>query len=286
MKLFWHIGPHKTGTTSLQLALAAQAASGRASYYYPPVDDFGPGHALLAWRLLGLNGRTVSLEAISDEVAKAEQKGFSAVVLSSEEFSRALLGTDSFAPLARICDSVECELILTLRPLSDRLYPELQENVKHGDKVSFATPHDLLTICANRPGLRADFLPAAIIGSHAARTSVILVDPATPQRLFDGMSAILGEAVPPARPDSVNSSYPFLKMAWLEAINRYERVKPEQARAAVEVAFHHATKQLSSLSATPYPPIPPVLKRYLDGVWDLQLAYLAALADTGRVRLV
>lgn len=286
MKLYWHIGPHKTGTTSLQLALAALAASGHASYHYPPVGDFGPGHALLAWRLLGLNGREASPDVIHEEIGKAEDQGLSSMVLSSEEFSRAISGQASFAPLARVCETVECELILTLRPLTERLYPELQENVKHGDKISFGTPHDLLTVCANRPGMRPDFLPAAIQGIGAAATSVIMVDREKPQQLFEGISTVLGENVPSARNTPANASYPFLKTAWLETINRYARSKPEDARAAVEVAFHQATRQLKSLNDVPYPPLPQALRTYLESTWELQLAYLRALEAGGRVRII
>lgn len=285
MKLYWHIGPHKTGTTSLQLALAAHAASGRASFYYPSVGDYGPGHALLAWQLLGLNGRQRTPDVIHAAIEEAKRRGIDTVVLSSEEFSRAAVGEAAFEPIARVCADFECELILTLRPLAERLYPELQERVKHGEKIAFSSPHDLLTVFVDRPGMRPDFLSAAILGTGAQHVSVIMADRSAPEKLFKGLSSILGQEIPAARDRQENQSYPFIKTTWLEAINRFIKVPPDEARAAVEVGFHAASKRLKSLEAAPYPPIPPILQRYLDSTWQLQLAFLKVLEESGRVRI-
>ena len=121
-----HIGPHKTGTTSIQSALARGAASSKSSYYYPPVGEFGPGHAILAWQFLGLNRRERDPEALSREIEGARGRGSQKMILSSEEFSRALLTADSFRQFAPVCASVDTELVITLRPLRDRIYSELQ----------------------------------------------------------------------------------------------------------------------------------------------------------------
>lgn len=294
MKLFWHIGPHKTGTTSLQRALAAQADTGRTEYYYPTPSRSGPGHAMLAWQLLGLNGVEKAPNVILDEIKRVESLGFSKIVISSEEFSRALMTADSFGPLAAICDEVECELVLTLRPLIDRVYPEAQELIKNGHKLLLTNPQELLGVCANRPGLRADFLSAAIFGTRAASVSVLMVDPETPEKLFEDISTVLGEAIPapknrPSRfsikpDDKANTSFPFIKTAWLESINRFSDVPPQEARKAIDAAYIAASRHLHSLEAAGYPPLPPLLHRYLDTVWQLQLAFLQALEQTGRVR--
>jgi hypothetical protein len=284
VKLFWHIGPHKTGTSSIEIALARQAATGNASYYYPPTPEFGPGHAVLAWRLLGLNKQSPEPDAIRHEIDRAKSLGFSKMVISSEEFSRALLLDQAFEPMARICDEVECELILTLRPITERVYPEIQELIKNGMKLQFSTPHDLLNVCDARPGLRADFLPAAINGSRAAAVSVIMVDEQQPLKLFETMSLILGETIPaPPNPRS-NVSLPLLQAIWLESVNRFGNVTPAEARSVVETAFAAGSKQSDKLATAPYPPLPPVLERYLTGVWDLQVSYLRALEQVGRIR--
>lgn len=284
MKLFWHIGPHKTGTSSLEIALARHAAAGNASYYYPPTPEYGPGHAVLAWRLLGLNKRSPEPDTIRREIDRAQSLGFSKIVISSEEFSRAVLPDQTFEPIARICDEVETELILTLRPITERVYPEIQELIKNGMRLQFLTPQDLLNVCDARPGLRADFLSAAVNGSRASAITVIMVDELQPLKLFEAASLILGETIPAPPNPRDNVSYPFMRTIWLEAVNRYGGVTPAEARSVVETAFAAGSKQLDKLAAVPYPPLPPVLERYLNGVWDLQLSYLRVLEQVGQIR--
>lgn len=284
VKLFWHIGPHKTGTSSLQLALAAHAASGKALFFYPPTPEVGPGHAAIAWRFLGLNKRQREPDAVLAEVRRVEGEGFSNLVLSSEEFSRALVEDDSFAAFAPVCDQVECELVITLRSLTDRVHPELQELIKHGHKLRFENMPEILAASMNRPGLRPDFLPAAISSSGAASASVILVDPKNPQKLFDGISTILGENIPPSRDPTNNASYPFIKTVWLEAINRYGGLPSNEAREAADAGFFAATRKFGKLSEAQYPPLPPHFQLYLERTWELQLAYLKVLQEAGRIR--
>ena len=162
MKVYWHIGPHKTGTTALQHALRQRAASSECTYFYPEtslVEDIA--HAQLAWRFLGLAGCVREPEILLRRVAAAERAGFNKIVFSSEEFSRAIFVDDGFESYARFCEQVECELVLTLSPLAERVLPELQEAVRHGASYDPASLLDLMQLCAARPGLRPDFLSAA-----------------------------------------------------------------------------------------------------------------------------
>ena len=187
MKAYWHIGPHKTGTTALQHALRQQAASSECRYFYPAtslVEDIA--HAQLAWRFLGLAGCAREPEILLRRVAAAEKAGFSKVVFSSEEFSRAIFVDCGFESCARFCEQVECELVITLSPLVERILPELQEAVKHGESYDPESVSDLMRLCATRPGLRPDFLSSAILGTKAARVSVILVDKRQPASATTG----------------------------------------------------------------------------------------------------
>ena len=286
VKLVWHIGPHKTGTTSLQTSLAARAASGRASYYYPPVHEFGPGHAALAWHFLGLNRRDHMPDAISDEIKRAEGLGYSRVVVSSEEFSRALLTDQSFRQFARVTESVESDLVITLRPLLSRIYPELHELIKNGQKLNLASAHEVLDAMMSRPGLRPDFLSAAIAESGAAAIWIVFVDNDKPEKLFSAMSGIVGDDLPIPRNPAENPSYPFVKAAWLDIVNRHASLSPKPSRAAVDAAFDAATRREPALADVPYPPLPPALVRYAAGVWDQQLAYLDQLQAAGRLRCI
>jgi hypothetical protein len=286
VKLIWHIGPHKTGTTSLQTGLAARAASGRASYYYPPTPEYGPGHAVLAWQFLGLNGRERTPGVILDQVERAESQGHSKMVLSSEEFSRALLTADSFSQFGDVCAKVECELVITLRPLPSRIYPELQELIKNGQRLNLADAREVLEAIMTRPGLRPDFLSAALTQTGASAISIVLVDNDLPEKAFNGMSAVLGEQLPIPRSPAMNLSYPFIQAAWLDIVNRYAGVPLDQSRAIADVAFQAAVQKVRSLADVPYPPLPPSVQRYADAVWALQLAYVHELQVAGRIRCI
>jgi len=283
VKLIWHIGPHKTGTTSLQTGLAARAASGRASYYYPSVGEYGPGHAVLAWQFLGLNRRDRTPDVILDEVRRAESLGHSKLVLSSEEFSRALLTPDSFAQFQTVCAKVECELVITLRPLPERVYSELQELIKNGQKLNLANTHEVLEAIMTRPGLRPEFLSAVISEAKASGVSVVFVDDELPEKIFTDMSSLIGENIPVPRGATSNPSYPFVKVAWLDIVNRYGGVPANESRAIVDAAFQAATRKHRSLVDVPYPPLPPAVQRYADGVWAFQLEYLRELQSIGRI---
>jgi hypothetical protein len=296
MKLFWHIGPHKTGTTSMQLGLGSYANTRRASFYYPPTGDHGPGHADLAWGLLGLNGRPKSSESMYAEIDRAYELGFSKIVISSEEFSRALLVDSGFETMARICSDVETELIVTLRPLTERIYPEVQERIKHGIASDITSTEELLKICAASPGLRADFLPAAFERMNASAISVVSVDSTRPQKLFDDLSTIIGEPIPTPRKVRANVSTPVIMALWLNALNTQMKGQdPNTAELgplgaaqrrlrAVSEAFDVAGKQMPFVRDMSYPPLPKPIREYLDGVWSIELAYLSALEAAGRLR--
>jgi hypothetical protein len=284
VKLIWHIGPHKTGTTSLQRSLAAQASSRRASFYYPPTPELGPGHALLAWRLLGLNGRDTDESVIQAELDNAARRGFDKVVLSSEEFCRALMKPDRFAPIARVASSVECELVLTLRPLQARLMPELQEMIKNGNRINLNNGQEVLDAVMTRPGLRPDLLTAAINEVSEAQITVVMVDTSLPQRLFEAMSIVVGDQLPIPKAALDNPSYPFLQTAWLDVLNRHANMAQPVARDIAEAAFTSAVQHRPELSSVPYPPLPRAIEIYAEAVWSLQLSYLASMQAAGRLR--
>ena len=240
----------------------------------------------MAWKFLGLNGRERAPDIVLTEIERGAKLGFSKVVVSSEEFSRALLTPDSFAGFARVCATVECELVITLRPLRERIHPELQEMVKNGQRLSLASPVDVLDAVAARPGLRPELLPAAIFGSNAANVTVIMVESHAPLKIFESMSTVVGESLPTPRRVAENVSYPFVQTAWLEALNRYAGLAPREARDIAEAAYAAAVRHRQQIASVPYPPLPVALERYVDGVWQLQTAFLDVLHQSGRIRLL
>ncbi|PWG74809.1 hypothetical protein DF186_15960, partial [Enterococcus hirae] len=55
MEIVLHIGPHKTGTTTVQQFLHDNLADDQPQpdHWYPRPERNGPGHAHLAWQTLG-----------------------------------------------------------------------------------------------------------------------------------------------------------------------------------------------------------------------------------------
>jgi hypothetical protein len=286
MKLFWHIGPHKTGTTSIQQALMARFSAGESLYHYPETARFGPGHAEIAWRFLGLDGGEADAGAVLREIKTAEAKGFEKVVLSSEEFARALLTEGGFDSFARVAREVECELILTLSPARDRVLPELQEKIKHGKHFEFFDLDELLQLAHERPGLRADFVAAAVLGVEARLTSVIFVEKENPGKVYRTISEILGETVEVPTAPVLNPSLPFLRAAWFSDLNRAEPTLPWQdSRPIVDAAFAAATAVRPEVADLPYPPLPASFVTYVDDVWRSQRLFLDVMERAGVVRI-
>src|SRR4029077_13136211 len=88
LKLVLHVGPHKTGTTSLQKALLKQHGSEvPQAIWYPLPADFGPGHALAVSKMLGRAGQPRS-PAFRQLVEQAEKtSACRCLILSSENLA-------------------------------------------------------------------------------------------------------------------------------------------------------------------------------------------------------
>ncbi len=286
MKAFWHIGPHKTGTTALQIALREYAASKECRYFYPaPSLVEHLGHAQIAWRFLGLGGCTRDPAIMLRKVAAADKAGFDKVVFSSEEFSRAIFVDDGFESFARFCEQVDCELVITLSPLGHRIMPELQEAVKHGESFEPDNLEDLMRLCAARPGLRPDFLSSAILGVKARSVSVIHVDKNDPEKIYRAMSTVIGEPLPVPASAVANRSSPFMNTVWLSSFNKYFPDVPwETSRALVDTVFKMAAKDFAAIEHVRAPPLPTVFVDYISDVWESQLKFLAVMQDGGRLR--
>ena len=90
LKLVLHVGPHKTGTTSLQNALLTQYGSQIPQrVWYPKPIQFGPGHAEVAWSVLGRKGYAGRRPAIRQLIEEATRCGCTRLILSAEDFASA-----------------------------------------------------------------------------------------------------------------------------------------------------------------------------------------------------
>lgn len=139
-KLLLHIGPHKTGTTALQMQLAeSRNALGTAGWIYKDRLDCG-----------------ISVHAIGDmlstgqlkraQPAMAELSSFTQnMILSSENFSR--LHANHIRLLAEATADFDVTIIYYIRNPLQRLFSAWQEWVKHG--YSFTFPEYIMARLAN-----------------------------------------------------------------------------------------------------------------------------------------
>lgn len=135
-----HVGPHKTGTATLQGAFHAGRAELREQgvrYAGRTRQAIEAAHAVtsLAWQ--NAAGRTPSMrawQALVDEVAGAPE---ARVVMSSESFSNADAG--QVRRIARDLDPSRLHVVVTLRPLTRVLPSRWQQSVQDGITSSFET---------------------------------------------------------------------------------------------------------------------------------------------------
>ena len=149
MRIKLHVGPHKTGTTSIQRYLLDNygAINPHAELWYPAPNVDGPGHARLAYGLL-----KGSME-LADIVKMAGSADVRCLILSSEEFS--LIDEKAARCFVEAVGSYQVDLIVTLSSVLRRIASMWQERIKHGfyDKLG-----ESLDRILERPGLNPNFV--------------------------------------------------------------------------------------------------------------------------------
>ena len=186
MHIFFHVGPHKTGTTSIQEALLRQFGSKKPSkdIWYPTPSGVGPGHALLA------HNAAMGETAISDIVASAARAGTGRLIISSEDFAT--------RPKAiRICadafDGHPVTLISTQNSFMNRIASRWQEDVKHGETGGIEVSG--WRFLAENTSSR-DFLADIAEVIRPARIAVIYSGASTPAPfIVDAFAKCLGETM-------------------------------------------------------------------------------------------
>ena len=189
MDVTLHVGPHKTGTTAIQQTLVSLLSGCPVEgFAYPKPRDYGPGHAILAWSILGKHGRPASMAALDDFLRAELPAGATHAVLSSEEFAT----TDPVAldVLAQALRPHRVHVVVTLSPVRRRFVAEWQEMVKHGWGLPMARS---LKAVRARPGLQPGFVPRLLRILAPERATAIMIDRAEPpEALYRHFLDVLG----------------------------------------------------------------------------------------------
>ena len=158
-----HVGPHKTGTTALQRALAENAAVlARHGVLYPATGRLDDSHAMLAEAVRREDATLLAALA-------AEASGWRAVLISSENLSA--LKPEALVALRQVFPGAEFRISYTLRRLATLWPSHWGELIKHGQCLTFAGYLDRVATRDDRP-------------YHA---------PILPQRQLDRLASAFGE---------------------------------------------------------------------------------------------
>lgn len=195
-----HIGPHKTGTTAIQGALAAarpQLADAGIRYPGPKLEHNRQAAAAIG-RAVGWDGDTLSAgrwTRLIDEVRDHPGR----TVLSSEVFCEA--GVDAARQVVADLGPERVRVVVTLRPLERLLPSSWQQYLKSGYRMTYGDwLENVLESREKRPITPSFWVrnnhPAVIrrwidaVGGPD-KVAVVIADRARPRSLFGSFEAML-----------------------------------------------------------------------------------------------
>lgn len=182
-----HIGPHKTGTTSLQRFLGdrfGRVTPRRGStFWYPDPGPAGPGHAAIAKALLAHDATP-----LTSALSKGRRAGVGTILFSSELFCHAY--NDKLKLLGNALRGHEVILLVTLNSPIRRATSSWQELLKHG--LTKCLQESVQTIIED-PGYKTDLISAFVRSISPKKTRVIILEgPSKPSCLFEYASKAIG----------------------------------------------------------------------------------------------
>jgi hypothetical protein len=204
-----HIGPHKTGTTSLQAALRENSATLKAHGVEYLTQDTKPAANRVARSLLRLPfiGKEVVPYAEWEQFAQEiNQSDAPRIILSGEEFS--FCGSKEIHELARTFGLDRLHVVITIRPIARILPSHWQLDLRAGattkhldDWLQEKLHPSLAQRCASMLGLQKSFWFlhrhdalyqrwAKILGRRAV--TVVIVDEANPNAQYEVFEKLLG----------------------------------------------------------------------------------------------
>jgi hypothetical protein len=207
------------------------------------------------------------------------------VVLSSEEFARAIQANVEVTALQRLAEAHDVELAFTLTPLRKRVSAELQELVKQGQALNLEAPHAYLPLFAHRPGLRPDFVARWVDLAAWRKIHLVRADKDRPEQIFDAFERMLDCRLsrPGADRSGGNVRWPYVQTLVMSLLNNAAKQSPvEQRRRAAVDAYGALEAALDDVAGAQYPALPGPIAHIADMIWYAQEAHVRHLVDSGR----
>lgn len=228
MKVYVHIGPHKTGTTAFQSFLSEHADEIRG--YYPD-SGTGENHHGLAWAFVrdGWERAEMSRTPIVDEpvafLAHALDQAASRrgpLILSSEEFSR--LDSDAVADFVGILSGHEVRVVAVHRDFRDLALSNLVERAKDGALRSVSSE---LGSLLDEPSMRL----SQVLGAWSTHADVSLLPFRAGRPLLGRLALAIGQTHLEDRASRwrrENERWPAEQMAVVQKFYEQMKREPEQ----------------------------------------------------------
>lgn len=282
LRVFVHVGPHKTGTTSIQQVLLNTSRG----IHYPVPDTMGPGHHHIAMSMMTagseVHARNPLLEMIH---TRGWERTGRPVVFSSETFSDVNVLPHAQVHFAELADRTHAELIITHRPITSRLNSFIQERVKNRLLDDFDGTAIRWSGILGEHVFAEDFFDRTVGMARWSRCHVVMVDKGNPGFIATAFSSILG--VPLAqgtRPPDGNRGMPFSQMQILHHLHREEPGADNHSLLARSAVLFEDLRRADPVrAALPYPPIPPDVQERSDAMDARQMSRLRDLESAGRV---
>ena len=201
MHIHLHLGLHKTGTSSLQqVLLDAFGTSDPQPIWYPVPVAHGPGHAELTWHALGYKGRTEDADLLSRLARAASGGGCRHLILSSEEFNRAVPG--KLHRRAELGAFGTLMPMVTLAPIGRWTVSLWREMLKHGHKQPLADSLEAISMRLIEVSFLKGAAAAFAVPPARAKLAVIVAGGTDePGVLFQHFARATGLPVPRAAAD-------------------------------------------------------------------------------------
>jgi hypothetical protein len=134
--LIFHVGTHKTGTTSVQAMMGAHRDFFETQgVLFPHAGHVrNGGHHNIAWELNGDAGYNPELGSLADLAAELKATPLNSVLLSSEDFEFWYLRPDLLERIKNVAEEAgfSVEVLLVLRPVTEYVESLYKELLKHG----------------------------------------------------------------------------------------------------------------------------------------------------------
>lgn len=219
-------------------------------------------------------------------VLKEREKAFEKpIVLSSETFSKAVCHPLLAARLYELSDRFHTELVITHRPIVEKVFPHIQEWVKQGLIRDYKDLEVSWVHIRNKYYFHDGYIDRLIGLGRWRKCHIVLSDPRKPHFIIDAFSDILGVRLPGTLdPERANASMTYMQMRILHGLHRDNpnldmHVLLERSRAWFEVL----QRSDPAKSAEPYPMIPDEERRRFETMDEAFSKRILELERRGRL---